>query len=215
MLLSSTNRSCEDVPNFLLFIPLPGSVWELYLKHLVVVEDFPRLSEHCPDVGLGTVDHIQDWLLILLQVMKEKGTGSYQPKLLLQVTKGIMTGALQYKLLLEQEVMWNNTNITLWLPEWFYTGYFSVAITCGEGGGHNSYDKPSWKSKVNWNGIKSGAAWVQVYISIGYRTPLCISIWRLVLGCRWASLPSLQIGLNSKRQYNLSAEERSAQYCLV
>ena len=121
MLLSSTNRSCEDVPNFLLFIPLPGSVWELYLKHLVVVEDFPRLSEHCLDVGLGIGDHIQDRLLILLQVMKEKGTGSYQPKLLLQVTKWNMTGVLQYKLLLEREVMWNNTNITLSLPEWFYT----------------------------------------------------------------------------------------------
>ena len=71
----------------------------------MVVEDFPRLSEHCPDVGLGIGDHIQDRFLIFLQVMKEKGTGSYQHKLLLQVTKGNMTGILQYKLLLEQEVM--------------------------------------------------------------------------------------------------------------
>ena len=44
---------------------------------------------------------------------------------------------------------------------WWAVSYFSVAITWGEGGSHNSYDKPSWKSKVNWKGIKSGAAWVQ------------------------------------------------------
>ena len=77
---SNTNRSCEDVPNFLLFVPFPGSVRQLYLKHLVMIQDFPGFPKYCPDVGLGTGDHLQNWLLILLEFRKGHCTGAHQHK---------------------------------------------------------------------------------------------------------------------------------------